>query len=148
GHQDGGVTRRTIGTSMGASSVGIDGPFERHARDLGDLVDDRLRPDLVERDAAELGRVELPHDGTLLEHRNGDAAVGWAIGRDLGDGEVVPTHCCPSKLGPRTLVGRTDTPNRQNRTYVRVRASPDRAQLRPYDRPTGGRRIRWSTRRR
>src|SRR5439155_16404947 len=67
---------------------------------LRDPVDDRLRPDLVERDPLELGGVESPNHGALFEQGLGERS---AVGR-LGQEEVVPAHVLGSTRDDRTYV--------------------------------------------
>src|SRR6185312_10101605 len=79
-HENWSLADLAVITGMTASPVGIDRPAKRHVGCLGDLVDDRLRVDLVERDPAELWRVEPPYDGALLEQGNGHPAGGFPLG--------------------------------------------------------------------
>ena len=46
-----GVAREAVDAGVRASAVRVDRPSEGHPRGLGDAIDDRSRPDLVERDA-------------------------------------------------------------------------------------------------
>ena len=58
GHQHRGVPGQAVRAGVRAAAIGVDGPLERHPRGAGHPVDDRFRPDLVERHALEAGRVE------------------------------------------------------------------------------------------
>src|SRR5439155_26799703 len=82
------VPSETVKTCVAASPIGIDGPAEWHPRDLGNAIDDRLRPDLVEGDTAEFRRVEGAYRCALLEQWDAEASVTFRLGQP----EVVPAH--------------------------------------------------------
>src|SRR5919109_3036760 len=88
GHEDGRLAPATVIAGMAASPVRIDRVAERHERGFGDAVDDRVGPNFVERHPAELGRVERPDNGALLEQGERDPVV---LPIDV-EAEVVPAH--------------------------------------------------------
>jgi hypothetical protein len=90
-HQDGRVTTHAVGTSMTAAPIRVDRETEGHTRRLGNVVDDRPRVDLVEREAAKLRRVERADHGPLLEQRGRQSVVR----RPNVESEVVPAHRDP-----------------------------------------------------
>src|SRR5947209_8308495 len=70
---------------MGASAVWVDRPPKRHLRGLGDVVEDRTRPDLVEPGLDRLGSVEMANYGLV--------AVAGQTGPLFGGCfEVAPAH--------------------------------------------------------
>ena len=85
------VPRETVPARMLTSPIGIDGIAEHHAGGLGDLGHDRLRVDLVEGHAAELGRVERPRDRVPLDQRERRPAGGVA-GIVRIESQAVPAH--------------------------------------------------------
>ncbi len=66
-HQNRSIATCAVIAGVRTSPVHIDGPLERHAAGGGDVVEDGLGLDLVEGDAAELGRVEGAHRGGCVE---------------------------------------------------------------------------------
>src|SRR6266542_5228918 len=97
---------------MAATSVRVDGPAEWDAGRLGHAIDDRLGPDLVERDPAELRGVESANDRALLEEGQGHAPLA----RSLHQPEVVPAHRRPhANPNIRSKATRTE-PARYHRT--------------------------------
>ena len=53
--------REAVDAGVGAAAVGVHRPAERHRRALGDAIEHRARPHLVEAHVERLRRVEGPH---------------------------------------------------------------------------------------
>src|SRR5581483_9461540 len=73
------------------AAVRVDRPAERHLRRLGHPVHDRPGLNLVERHAAEPGRIERPGDRAALDQRRP------VLDRHVVKPEIVPPHGSNSK---------------------------------------------------
>src|SRR5262245_28401733 len=87
GHQYLRVAGKAVDAGVAAATVGVDRPSKRHLRCLRNVIQRGPRMDLVERDAAEPGSVELADDRAFGEQRQ--CPVGWL---DVNQPECVPAH--------------------------------------------------------
>src|SRR5918996_186133 len=153
-----GLPSEAIQATVTASAIWIDAPAEWHVRRVGDAVDDGPRLDLVERHPPELGRVEGPDHGALLEQGDRDPIVLPVH----VEAEVVPAHGHPRieqvfdsgqpltmRPCPRSTSGRTARPG----TSWPPATRPSTASVSPRGpgpggcggspRPRSGRSARW-----
>jgi hypothetical protein len=99
-HQNQCLGADTVGTSMTASPVRVDGPAERHARLLGDAVEHRLGVHLVKTHVERLGCLEAAHRrripvaGQLPLAETGMLAIGERLPASVlsVEREIAPAH--------------------------------------------------------
>ena len=116
--------REAVHAGVGAAAVGVDRPAERHHRALGDAVEDRPRPHLVEPYVEGLWGVETPHDRFV-------AVAGKAVLLLVCERQVGPSHtnvCSHTFRRMQGHIQRFDNPPIRVRAFGQVfrpgRASP------------------------